>query len=69
MGAICGGIFVTVLGLVMLIRPELCYKISESWKTEGGGEPSSWYLFNTRLGGGIFTLVGLTCTVLLIVLS
>ncbi|MEK3917678.1 DUF6199 family natural product biosynthesis protein [Paenibacillus sp. FSL H7-0331] len=56
-------IIVTVLlllcGLLMLIRPAILWTITESWKSNDAAEPSDLYLWSTRFGGVMFTLVGL----------
>ncbi len=57
MGFILGVIFVAC-GLLMLIDPKVFYEITEEWKTGGTGEPSDFYLIETRIGGTIITILG-----------
>ena len=59
-------ILLMVLGLTMLCKPGLMYDLLESWKHDGAGEPSRGYIWNIRLGGCVFTLVGLVCGALLL---
>ncbi|WP_199622083.1 DUF6199 family natural product biosynthesis protein [Paenibacillus alkalitolerans] len=55
-------IFVSVLlflfGLFMLIKPSLFWTVTEQWKSGDATEPSDLYIWSTRFGGGICTLVG-----------
>ncbi|RJE82630.1 hypothetical protein D3P07_26490 [Paenibacillus sp. 1011MAR3C5] len=46
-------------GLVMLIQPQWIWAISEEWKSNDATEPFDLYLFSTRFGGAISTLVAL----------
>ncbi|WP_166239056.1 DUF6199 family natural product biosynthesis protein [Paenibacillus turpanensis] len=57
------GIFLTVFGLVMLLRTELFWKLTASWMSYDFTEPSGLYLWNTRIGGVIVTVVGLASIV------
>ncbi|WP_088072795.1 DUF6199 family natural product biosynthesis protein [Gottfriedia luciferensis] len=52
------GILLLIIGLTMLISPNTVYLIIESWKSDYATEPSSFYVWSTRLGGIMFTLVG-----------
>lgn len=63
------GIVIAIVGLVMLINPQGVYKAAESWKSNTPGEPSDFYLLGTRIGGGFLTVVGIGCTIALIVLG
>ena len=54
---------VLLCGIIMLIKPEWVYLLTESWKHDGSSEPSGWYLFSTRFGGVMCTLVGFLGTV------
>lgn len=47
------------LGLLMLFRPTFIWALTESWKSTDATEPSSLYLFSTRFGGTIFTVLGI----------
>jgi len=55
------GIIFVVLGLLMLIRPEVIYGAVESWKSDTAGEPSKLYRFSTRFGGAMVLAVGILC--------
>ncbi|SFL36776.1 hypothetical protein SAMN03159341_105302 [Paenibacillus sp. 1_12] len=52
-------ILLFVFGLLMLIRPSLIWTITESWKSNDATEPSDLYLWSTRFGGVMCTLVGI----------
>lgn len=53
------GIVLLALGLFMLLRPSDFFDLTQSWKSDTPGEPSKLFLFSTRLGGCLCTLVGL----------
>ncbi|ANE45375.1 hypothetical protein SY83_02460 [Paenibacillus swuensis] len=52
------GILLIVFGVLMLIRPNLIWLLTESWKSTEISEPSSLYLMSTRFGGIMCILVG-----------
>jgi len=52
-----GGILLVLTGLVMLLRPELFYELTEAWKHTSGG-PSNRYLSSIRFGGIMCCLAG-----------
>ncbi|NBJ88754.1 DUF6199 family natural product biosynthesis protein [Acutalibacter sp. 1XD8-36] len=62
-------IAISIAGAVMLIKPEIIYKVTESWKSNTTGEPSDLYILSTRIGGGFFMLVGIAGAIALAVLS
>ena len=45
-----------VLGLFMLLKPELLWKIEHFFSVKGG-EPTDFYLAMMRVGGVFFTLI------------
>lgn len=53
------GILLLALGLFMLLRPSDFFDLTQNWKSDTPGEPSKLFLFSTRLGGCLFTLLGL----------
>lgn len=59
------GIVLCVIGLVLAAKPTLVWKLTESWKTEGGEAPSGRYMTVLRivsgaaLGVGVLLLVGI----------
>lgn len=53
------GILLVIIGLVMLIRPDLVFLIAESWKGHTNNEPSTLYCISTRIGGGLFFITWL----------
>ncbi|WP_369016292.1 DUF6199 family natural product biosynthesis protein [Paenibacillus sp. GbtcB18] len=52
-------IVLIAVGLLMLLAPGAVWAVKESWKSNDGTEPSDLYLFSTRIGGGIFLLIGI----------
>ena len=59
------GMILCVIGLVLAAKPTLVWKLTESWKTEGGEAPSGSYLTVLRivsgaaLGVGVLLLIGI----------
>lgn len=56
-------ILIFLIGLLLLIKPEIAWKITHHWDTVGG-EPSDMYLRYCRLVGGLAVIV---CVVVAIV--
>ncbi|KIL35051.1 hypothetical protein SD71_15425 [Cohnella kolymensis] len=52
-------IFLLAVGLFMFFKPLLIWMITESWKSNDATEPSDLYIWSTRIGGVLFTLVGI----------
>lgn len=67
--SIVGGILFVLWGAFMFLKPDLLWKITEQWKSYRADEPSDLYLFNTKLGGAIFVLLGIACIVLPLILE
>ncbi|QOR68082.1 hypothetical protein IM538_08225 [Cytobacillus suaedae] len=59
------GIFLLVLGLIMLIWPTGLWLLTESWKTNDGDGPSRLYKWSTRFGGILCTLIGIANIIVL----
>lgn len=57
------GLFLVLIGGVMLIKPKVIWKISESWKTKTKGEPTDLYIMLIRIGGCILVIGGV-CAIL-----
>lgn len=63
------GIIFVVVGLVMLINPDLFYDITEGWKNSSVNTyPSELFVKSTRFGGGIIVIVGIAAVVMQFVL-
>ncbi|WP_425453551.1 DUF6199 family natural product biosynthesis protein [Paenibacillus prosopidis] len=45
-------------GLLMIFKTSVFWKITERWTSKDGTEPSDLYIWNTRFGGIMCTLVG-----------
>ncbi|GAA4293264.1 hypothetical protein GCM10023142_29220 [Anaerocolumna aminovalerica] len=58
MGFVAGG-FLIVIGFVMLLKPRLIWKISDSWKTKNGDEPNEFYLKLVVMVGILLILGGI----------
>lgn len=53
------GIFLVAMGLIMLVKPKLIWKIAESWKTKAVAEPTELYIILIRIVGGILVIGGI----------
>ena len=47
------------IGLFLIIRPDLAYKMSTFFKNYSEGDPSRLYIYGTRFGGGVLIAVGI----------
>lgn len=57
------GIVFIPCGIVMLLKPQWVYMLTELWKSSVMGEPSRLYLLSTRIGGVFVTAVGILAIV------
>lgn len=53
------GIVFIPCGIVMLLKPQWVYMLTELWKSSVMGEPSRLYLISTRIGGVFVTAAGI----------
>ncbi len=54
------GLALIAIGVVMLVKPQLVFELTESWKHDSGAaEPSRLWLFSTRFGGVMCVLAGI----------
>ncbi|GMA49899.1 hypothetical protein GCM10025857_12560 [Alicyclobacillus contaminans] len=51
-------IVIMLFGLILLIRPDWSWMITEKWKSNDATEPSNVYKLSTRFGGVICILLG-----------
>ncbi|MEH7453199.1 DUF6199 family natural product biosynthesis protein [Gottfriedia acidiceleris] len=52
------GIILILFGFLLIVSPGAFWVVTESWKTDGATEPSSYYKWSTRFGGTMCVLVG-----------
>lgn len=57
------GIFLVVIGGIMLIKPKIMWRVSESWKIKTNAEPTELYMILVRIGGCILAIGGI-CAIL-----
>lgn len=62
-------IIIAIVGIFMILKPEVIYDITESWKNNRSGEPSDLYLLSTKIGGVLCLLLGVAGAVILLVLD
>ncbi len=55
-----------ILGLFMIIKPELLWKI-ENFLSVKGGKPSDFYLASMRIGGAFFTICAIAVLIYVLV--
>lgn len=55
---IIGGIFLTIIGLLLLIDPHGFWKVAERWKLLGTAEASPAFVTVARILGAIVTIIG-----------
>jgi hypothetical protein len=60
-------IFLILLGLLMILKTSLFWKMTERWTSRDGTEPSDFYIWNTRFGGIICTIVGFACALIYLI--
>lgn len=53
------GIFFIIIGVIMLLKPKIMWKISDSWKTKTKAEPSKFYITLIRIVGCILIVAGI----------
>ncbi len=51
--------FLAAAGLLMLLKPQWVWSISESWKSSDATGPSPFYIKSIRFGGILCTLAGI----------
>ena len=52
-------LLLTIFGAALIWKPQVFYELTESWKHDGGSEPSNLYILSTRFGGVMCALVGI----------
>ncbi len=57
---VCGVVFALV-GLLMLLKPDCIWSISEQWKSDSADGPSELYVLSTKIGGIVFLVVAAFC--------
>lgn len=62
-------IIIAIVGIFMILKPEIIYDITESWKNNRSGEPSDLYLLSTKIGGVLCLLLGVAGAIILLVLD
>ncbi len=55
---IIGAVFL-IVGAAMVLKPDIIFQITESWKYNSQTEPSNLFLWQTRFGGVLFLVVGI----------
>ncbi|WMJ87435.1 DUF6199 family natural product biosynthesis protein [Anaerocolumna sp. MB42-C2] len=53
------GIFLFVIGALMLVKPKSVWRIAESWKLKTFAEPTDLYIILIRIAGCILVIGGI----------
>lgn len=53
------GIMLVIIGITMIIKPNIIWFVTESWKSNDATEPTHLYIWSTRFGGIMITLAGI----------
>ena len=53
------------MGLFHIIRPDLIYRLTQSWKSYSDSDPSRLYTICIRISGVVWIAVGVLCIVYL----
>ena len=56
---ILAAFFFWLIGITMVLKPQLVIQLRDSLKYTSQAEPSKWYLRSTRFGGVMFLLAGI----------
>lgn len=57
------GVIFALVGLLMLLKPDCIWSISEEWKSDSADGPSDLYVLSTKIGGIVFLVVAAFCIV------
>ena len=57
------GLVFILSGIMLLVKPRLFFDITESWKHVSSSEPTNLYIFSTRFGGVIISIIGVACII------
>lgn len=63
------GIVIAAIGVFILLKPNLVWKLTEKWKSYRADEPSDSYLKMAKFGGILYILLGIVITILPLVLE
>lgn len=67
--SIGGGFLIFVLGMLIFLKPDLVWKLTEEWKSYRADEPSDLYLKITKIGGILYALAGVFMIILPLILE
>ncbi|MEG2087752.1 MAG: hypothetical protein RR022_06080 [Angelakisella sp.] len=67
--SIGSGAVMMVLGVLIGLKPNLIWKLTEQWKSYDADEPSDLYIQSTKLGGVLLVLLGIAMVVLPLILK
>ncbi len=57
-------LFLCAVGLLMLVKPELVWYLSEKWKSQDASEPTALYGWSIRFGGAVCVIIGIAIFIL-----
>ncbi len=59
-----GCIAFIVGGILIFLKPEWLWALTEQWKSYAADGPSDFYILNTKIGGVLFAVFGVVALVL-----
>lgn len=65
---ISAGIIFLLIGIIIFLKPDLIWKLTESWKSQQADGPSDFYLKSTKFGGILLGILGIVLMILSFVL-
>lgn len=51
-------------GILIFLKPEWLWALTEQWKSYAADGPSDFYILNTKIGGVLFAVFGVAALVL-----
>lgn len=55
---------IIVGGILIFLKPEWLWALTEQWKSYAADGPSAFYILNTKIGGVLFAVFGVVALVL-----
>lgn len=61
-------ILLLIIGIIMFLKPDIIWMITESWKSDNAYGPSNSYKISTKICGVMMFLVGLVSLIVYVFL-
>ena len=63
------GILFLIFGVLIFLKPDWVWKLTEQWKSYCADEPSDFYIKTTKMGGIIYILLGIAMMIVPLILE